>query len=64
MNRDLSEPELKYMALNEKNKGNEAFKSKDYKEAVEYYGKSLEIFPDAKVYSNRALAYLKTNHFR
>jgi len=37
----LTEPEKKYAAINEKNKGNEAFKSKDYKEAYGYYTKSL-----------------------
>jgi len=55
----MSEPEKKYMAIMEKNKGNEAFKSKDYYEAYDYYTKSLELFKDPRVYSNRAAVSLK-----
>lgn len=47
----------------EKNKGNEAFRSKDYKEAKGYYTKSLIYFKDAKVYSNRAAVELKLKEY-
>lgn len=47
-------------AENEKNKGNEALKSKDFKEAIQYYTKSIEYDPHiAASYCNRALVYLK-----
>ncbi|XP_029641832.1 sperm-associated antigen 1 isoform X1 [Octopus sinensis] len=46
-------------ALREKDKGNEAFRSGDYNEAVIYYNRSLSIQPLDVVYNNRALAYLK-----
>ena len=38
----------------EKNKGNEAFRAKDFQEAKECYTKSLIYFKDPKVFSNRA----------
>jgi tetratricopeptide (TPR) repeat protein len=47
------------LAANFKNKGNEAFKSKDFKEALGYYHQSLDLNPDPKVYSNQAAVYLK-----
>jgi len=50
----LSKPEQRMAGEMEKNKGNEAFRSKDFQEAKEYYTKSLVYFKDAKVYSNRA----------
>jgi len=52
--------QLKAKAENEKIKGNEALKSNDLKEALNYYTKSLEY--DGKMsasYCNRALVYLK-----
>ena len=60
----MSAPEKKYKALNEKNKGNEAFRSKDFSEAKGYYTTSLNLFEDPKVYSNRAAVYLKMKCFR
>lgn len=42
-----------------KNKGNELFKAKKYKEAISYYTKAIETKDDvAALYSNRALCYL------
>ena len=40
----------------EKNKGNEAFKSGDFEESINYYTNSIEIFPTAATYNNRGLA--------
>ncbi|CAM9623691.1 unnamed protein product [Pylaiella littoralis] len=43
-----------------KNKGNEAFKTGLWKEAIEWYSRAIDIDPDNKVYfSNRSAAYLK-----
>ena len=40
----------------EKNKGNEAFKSGDFEESINYYTNSIEIFPTVATYNNRGLA--------
>jgi tetratricopeptide (TPR) repeat protein len=56
--------ERKKMAENERLKGNEYMKSKEFQDAIKSYSKSLELFSeDAATYSNRALAYLKTKEF-
>lgn len=50
----------KKIAEDERLKGNEFMKSKEYDEAIACYTKSIQLFPDeAATYSNRALAYLK-----
>lgn len=56
----LTESERLMKANREKDKGNEAFKSGDYKEALVYYSRSISLQPTAASYNNRALAYLKT----
>jgi hypothetical protein len=38
-------------------------KSKEYKEAVDCYTKSLEIFEEAATYSNRAMANLRLKRY-
>ncbi|GJY63250.1 RNA polymerase II-associated protein 3 isoform X1 [Tanacetum coccineum] len=40
-------------------KGNEFFKKRKYKEAVDCYSRSLALSPTAVAYANRAMAYLK-----
>ncbi|EGR34072.1 tpr domain conserved [Ichthyophthirius multifiliis] len=61
----LTEEQKKRRAENEKNKGNEALKSKDFKEAIEYYTKSLQYDPQLSAsYSNRALVYLKLKEYQ
>jgi tetratricopeptide (TPR) repeat protein len=48
------------VAENERNKGNEAIKSKDYNESIKYYSNSIKLDPSMyQSYGNRALAYLK-----
>ena len=50
----------KDLAQKERIKGNEAMKSKDYDEAINYYTRSVQF--DSKMYqsyANRALVYLK-----
>ncbi|KAK2844121.1 hypothetical protein Q5P01_010780 [Channa striata] len=52
----LTQQEKLLMANREKEKGNEAFKAKDYEEAVLYYSRSLSIIPTVAAYNNRAQA--------
>ncbi|WAQ94674.1 SPAG1-like protein [Mya arenaria] len=54
----LSEAEKRMKADREKDKGNEAFRSNDFKEAITYYSRSIFLFPTAASYNNRALAPL------
>jgi len=52
------------IAENERLKGNECVKAKDFKEAVTCYSRSLELCPtEAFTYANRAMAYLKLKDF-
>jgi len=60
----VAQLQLKNTAENERLKGNEFMKSREYDAAVECYTKSIEIFPDeAASYSNRAMAYLKLKKY-
>ena len=52
------------IAENERLKGNELIKAKDYKEAVTAYSRSLELNPDEPfTYANRAMAFLKLKNY-
>lgn len=55
----LTEKQKEQRAEEEKNKGNESFKAKEYEEAVIYYTRSLQFIENAASYNNRAMAYLK-----
>ncbi|CAG5119653.1 unnamed protein product, partial [Candidula unifasciata] len=55
----MTEEQKDLKANREKDKGNEAFKSQDFEEAVTYYTRSISLMPSAASYNNRALAYLK-----
>ncbi|KAK7849267.1 rna polymerase ii-associated protein 3 [Quercus suber] len=46
-------------ATSEKELGNEYFKQKKFKEAIECYSRSIAFSPTAVAYANRAMAYLK-----
>ena len=47
----------------EKDKGNEAFKAGDFKEALIYYDRSISLQRSAAVYNNRAITYIKMERF-
>ncbi|KDP23389.1 hypothetical protein JCGZ_23222 [Jatropha curcas] len=51
-------------ATSEKELGNEYFKQKKYKEAIECYSRSIALSPTAVAYANRAMAYLKIRKFQ
>ncbi|KAF4392514.1 hypothetical protein G4B88_005473 [Cannabis sativa] len=46
-------------AASEKESGNEYFKQKKFKEAIDCYSRSIALSPTAVAYANRAMAYLK-----
>ncbi|XP_062144145.1 uncharacterized protein LOC133851646 isoform X2 [Alnus glutinosa] len=51
-------------ATSEKELGNEYFKKKKFKEAIECYSRSIALSPTAVAYANRAMAYLKIKRFQ
>ncbi|CAH1443691.1 unnamed protein product [Lactuca virosa] len=51
-------------ANSEKELGNEYFKQRKYKEAIDCYSRSLALSPTAVAYANRAMAYLKLKRFQ
>lgn len=61
----VEEIEKGQMAANERLKGNEFMKSKEYREAVEAYSKSLELnSKEPFTFANRAMAHLKLKEFK
>ncbi|XP_035483243.2 sperm-associated antigen 1 isoform X1 [Scophthalmus maximus] len=59
----LTQQEKLFLANREKDKGNEAFRAKDYEEAVVYYSRSLSIIATVAAYNNRAQAEIKLHHW-
>ncbi|KAI4301701.1 hypothetical protein L6164_034952 [Bauhinia variegata] len=51
-------------AASEKELGNEYFKQKKFKEAIDCYSRSLAFSPTAVAYANRAMAYIKLRRFQ
>lgn len=48
-----------------KNKGNESFKNKNYKEAIEYYTKAINVGPKHHTYfCNRSICHISLNDFK
>lgn len=60
-----SETEKEFLANREKEKGNEAFQSGNYSEALTYYCRSIDLNPKAiAVYNNRALAEIRLEKYQ
>ncbi|XP_020824967.1 sperm-associated antigen 1 isoform X2 [Phascolarctos cinereus] len=59
----LSDKERDFLATREKEKGNEAFSSGDYEEAVTYYTRSISVSPTVVAYNNRAQAEIKLKNW-
>ncbi|XP_021798229.2 sperm-associated antigen 1 isoform X3 [Papio anubis] len=59
----LTEKEKDFLAIREKEKGNEAFNSGDYEEAVMYYTRSISALPTVVAYNNRAQAQIKLQNW-
>ncbi|XP_054375209.1 sperm-associated antigen 1 isoform X3 [Pongo abelii] len=59
----LTEKEKDFLATREKEKGNEAFNSGDYEEAVMYYTRSISALPTVVAYNNRAQAEIKLQNW-
>ncbi|XP_069813433.1 sperm-associated antigen 1 isoform X2 [Dendropsophus ebraccatus] len=58
-------PEEKgFLAEREKDKGNEAFRSGDYEEAILYYSRSISVLPTAIAYNNKAQAEIKLKNWQ
>lgn len=60
----LTEEEKEMKAVREKEKGNEAFKSGDFEEALSYYCRSISLQPIAASYNNRALVFLRLEKWK
>ena len=57
--------EVERRAVNEKNKGNEAYKANEYRTAISHYTYSLRLQQNnAVVYANRGMCYLKLKNYR
>ncbi|XP_075682064.1 sperm-associated antigen 1 [Rhinoderma darwinii] len=59
----ISPEQKRFLAEREKEKGNEAFRSRDYDEAISYYSRSISVSPSAAAYNNRAQAEIKLKNW-
>ena len=63
-NYEILKIERKQEANNEKIKGNELMKTKEYDEAIKHYTKSIRLDDfEPTTYANRALAYIKNTEY-
>nr|XP_011466139.1 PREDICTED: RNA polymerase II-associated protein 3 isoform X2 [Fragaria vesca subsp. vesca] len=51
-------------AASEKDLGNEYFKQKKFKEAIDCYSRSIALTPTAVAFANRAMSYIKIKRFQ
>lgn len=51
------------MAVKEKDKGNEAYRAGDYREALHFYNSSIAMNDEISVFNNRAMTYIKLNNY-
>uniref|UniRef100_A0A670XRK3 Sperm associated antigen 1 n=1 Tax=Pseudonaja textilis TaxID=8673 RepID=A0A670XRK3_PSETE len=60
----MTTKEKTFAAHREKEKGNEAFVTGDYKEAIAYYSRSISAFPTVAAYNNRAQTEIKLQNWQ
>ncbi|XP_059827650.1 sperm-associated antigen 1-like isoform X1 [Hypanus sabinus] len=60
----LTDQEKVVLADREKDKGNEAFRAGDYKEALLYYTRSISVMPNVTAFNNRAQAEIKLQEWK
>ncbi|XP_077207913.1 sperm-associated antigen 1 [Paroedura picta] len=60
----MTRKEKNFIANREKEKGNEAFVTGDYKEAVAYYVRSISACPSVAAYNNKAQAEIKLQNWQ
>ncbi|KAJ3377608.1 hypothetical protein HDU92_008135 [Lobulomyces angularis] len=56
--------ELESLSTEEKIKGNDSFRSKDYEDALAHYTRGIEYFPQPTLYSNRAQTHLLLKNYK
>lgn len=59
----LSDDERKSMAKEAKSAGNKYFAEKQYKEAISYYSRAIDLHPDAIYYANRAACWANMSNY-
>ncbi|XP_056378376.1 sperm-associated antigen 1 isoform X2 [Hyla sarda] len=60
----ISLEQKRSLAEREKDKGNEAFRSGDFEEAILYYSRSISVLPTAVAYNNRAQTEIKLKNWQ
>ncbi|XP_078072842.1 sperm-associated antigen 1-like [Mustelus asterias] len=60
----MTDQEKMVLADREKDKGNEAFRAGDHKEAVIYYTRSISVIPNVTAFNNRAQAEIKLQNWQ
>ncbi|XP_060099416.1 sperm-associated antigen 1 [Heteronotia binoei] len=60
----MTRKEKTFIANREKEKGNEAFVTGDYKEATAYYIRSISVYPSVAAYNNKAQAEIKLQNWQ
>ncbi|KAG7190234.1 hypothetical protein KM043_006356 [Ampulex compressa] len=59
----LTGTEIEVMARQEREKGNEAFRTGDYEEALSHYTYSITVDNNLVTYNNRAMTYIKLHRY-
>ncbi|XP_075230668.1 spag1 axonemal dynein assembly factor isoform X2 [Lycorma delicatula] len=59
----MPDAEKSTLALREKDRGNEYYKTCNYDDAIDYYTASIAIYPNPAAYNNRAASYLKQGKY-
>uniref|UniRef100_A0A182K5A7 Sperm-associated antigen 1 n=1 Tax=Anopheles christyi TaxID=43041 RepID=A0A182K5A7_9DIPT len=59
----LSQQEKQVIAGKLREKGNDYFRAKEFKEAVDEYSKSLDLYQTAACFNNRAMAHIKLQRY-